>query len=314
MARQELEHLLSENTRDTVLLLQLSKLAESEADMIAAVKYQEQLTKLAPSSETEYRLATLLTRAGDNQEAAAILVRLAAKEEDKEKLLRNIDSLLASQQEETALAILEPKLRETPGDWELVYRQGVAFAHRGNTAAASECFQSLLRGALADDELSTAAKNRQKNATPQKRQPCGALRPQGWRLDSTYELRRAVGLEADNMFFGSSGPHIWMPSDFGLARMACAGWLYRFAEQSSQTDAFLANWKKVASGSAATPRGLWDWIYLQAVREDDDDVFVAARMLCERGRHNRKAAVLDEAGHARRRRRRLFRPSIKPGR
>ena len=130
MARQELERLLSENMRDTTLLFQLSKLAESESDVISAVKYQEQLAKLAPGSETEYRLATLLSRAGDNQEAAAILVRLAAKEEDKEKLLRNIDSLLATQQEETALALIEPKLREHPGDWELLYRQGVALAKR----------------------------------------------------------------------------------------------------------------------------------------------------------------------------------------
>src|SRR5439155_3836798 len=105
MARQELERLFSENTRDTVLLLQLSKLAESESDVASAVKYQEKLAKLAPGSETEYRLATLLTRAGDNQEAAETLIRLAAEEADKEKLLRNIDSLLASKQEEIALAI-----------------------------------------------------------------------------------------------------------------------------------------------------------------------------------------------------------------
>src|SRR5262245_16592398 len=119
MARQELERLLSEHNRDTQLLLQLSKLAERESDLTTAVKYQEQLAKLAPSGETEYRLATLLSRAGDNQEAAAILVRLAAKEEDREKMLRNIDSLLGSGQEDTALAVIEPKLRENPGAGEL---------------------------------------------------------------------------------------------------------------------------------------------------------------------------------------------------
>src|SRR4029079_2528627 len=112
MARQELERLLAENTRDTQLLLQLSKLAEGEADLATAIKHQEQLAKLAPGAETEYRLATLLSRAGDNQEAASIFVRLATKEEDKEKSLRNIDSLLTGGAHDNALAGVEPKPRE----------------------------------------------------------------------------------------------------------------------------------------------------------------------------------------------------------
>ena len=46
MARQELESLLSEDTRDTALIQQLSKLAEAEQDLATAIKYQEQLAKL----------------------------------------------------------------------------------------------------------------------------------------------------------------------------------------------------------------------------------------------------------------------------
>src|SRR4029077_11705658 len=47
MARQELESLIGDNTRDTTLLLQLSKLAEMESDFSDAVKYQQQLARLA---------------------------------------------------------------------------------------------------------------------------------------------------------------------------------------------------------------------------------------------------------------------------
>ncbi len=137
MARQELEGLLSEHTGDTQLLLQLSKLAESEADLSTAVKYQEQLSKLSPGPETEYRLATLLGRAGSAQEAAAILMRLAAKEQDSEKMLRNIDQLLGSGEHETALAVIEPRLRENPMNWELLYRQGVALAPNSRRRPAS---------------------------------------------------------------------------------------------------------------------------------------------------------------------------------
>ena len=88
MARQELERLLSEHSRDTQLLQQLSKLAEAESDLTSAVTFQEQVAQAAPGPEAEYRLATLLSRAGRSQEAAEILVRLTAKEEDREKFLR----------------------------------------------------------------------------------------------------------------------------------------------------------------------------------------------------------------------------------
>jgi tetratricopeptide (TPR) repeat protein len=44
-ARQELEKLLTEETRDTRLLMQLVKLCESDGDLEAAVKFQQQLLK-----------------------------------------------------------------------------------------------------------------------------------------------------------------------------------------------------------------------------------------------------------------------------
>src|SRR5262249_53458941 len=198
-----------------------------------AVKYQEQLAKLAPSGETEYRLATLLSRAGDNQEAAAILVRLAAKEEDREKMLRNIDSLLGSGQEDTALAVIEPKLSENPGDWELLYREGVALVKK-RPAEAQRPLLALLELSLSDEELSAAAKARQAMqrrsggsggtsttvvttiGTTTTYQSVQSQTGPFARLSVSYELRQALGI--DNMNYGFNPTRmIWTPPSFGQA-------------------------------------------------------------------------------------------------
>ena len=66
-ARQQLERLLTENTRDTHLLGQLSTLCEQEGDLAAAVKYQRQLNVAAPNNfDNKLRLAQLLTRSGEH--------------------------------------------------------------------------------------------------------------------------------------------------------------------------------------------------------------------------------------------------------
>ncbi len=287
MARQELERLLSENTRDTQLLLQLSKLAESESDLTSAVKFQEQLARLAPGQETEFRLATLLSRAGENEQAAAILVRLTLKEEDREKLLRNIDSLLANQQEQTALAVLEPKLRENAGDWELLYREGVALA-KTKPEQAAERFQAILAQTLSDDELSTASKARQ---AAQRRSPSTtatsfdyATHP-FYRLADSYSIRAALQLDPDRYAYASSSGTVtvWTPTTFGRARMAALGWLYRFALEANQSDEFVADRRKRAQQPAATHREQWDWVYLETIRGEAGDLLASFKRLAEQG-------------------------------
>jgi tetratricopeptide (TPR) repeat protein len=173
MSRQELESLLTQNTRDTQLLQQLSKLAETEGDLPAAVKYQEQLVQLAPGPETEYRLATLLSANGQGEESAAIIVRLTTREEDPEKLLRNIDSLLAAGQYETALLITEAKLREAPQDWELIYREGIALAKQNKNADAEQRFKAIVARRTAGRRKPRAQRAPAAEVPPCK---CGALR------------------------------------------------------------------------------------------------------------------------------------------
>src|SRR5690606_12081466 len=133
MARHELETLLTEETRDTQLLQQLSKLAESSGEVQDAVKYQERLARIAPGPETEYRLAMLLASSGATEESTAIIVRLALREESPERLLRSIDMLLPTNPQ-AAADIAQAKLRDDPQNWELLYRAGESLADKPQQA------------------------------------------------------------------------------------------------------------------------------------------------------------------------------------
>jgi len=272
MARQELESLLSDNTRDTQLLQQLSGLATAENDLSAAVKYQEQLVRLAPGPETEYKLATLLSQNGAHQESSAILVRLASKEEDPEKLIRNIDSLLGTEQTETALLIIQARLRDDPRNWELLYREGAALA-RSSQADAVKRFEAILAMPNPDDELSTASKNQLAKAakaagsggTASAQATQAAMRTL-YRGQSQYEILYAAGLMSQD-YYGGGRTAPWGPSSYGDARMAAIAWIYRFALDAGKAPEVLERFNKPIEEAQVPPRALWDAAYLQSITE-----------------------------------------------
>lgn len=271
MARQELESLLSDNTRDTQLLQQLSNLATTENDLSAAVKYQEQLVRLAPGPETEYKLATLLAQNGSAQESSAILVRLATKEEDLEKLMRNIDSLLGSGQTETALLIIQAKLREDPRSWELLYREGTALSK--TPAEAAKRFEAILALPNEDDELSATAKAQSaKAAKSGGAQGAQVLMRPIYRGQNSYEILAATGIVSREYYYGSSGgPQVsWGPSTFGDARMAAIGWLYRFALDGGKEREVAQRFEEPVEKEGASPRALWDAAYLETIKEQSE--------------------------------------------
>ncbi len=289
MARQELERLLSENSRDTQLLQQLSKLAEAESDLTSAITYQEQVAKAAPGPEAEYRLATLLSRAARSQEAAEIIVRLTAREEDYQKYLRNVDSLLTAREFQTALNVIEPKLRENPKDWELLYREGVAlFDERPEEAKAR--FRALLALDIEDDEPGAATKARE-----QARKRRSATSSSSnlselpfVRVDRVYEVQRAVGINM-NYYSSSQRSTFWEPSRFSEARIGALGWLYRLAQSDGETEKLVDEFRTAAEPEDASTRAIWDWVYLEAVRGANQDTLLpAARRLAKAG---------DLAGH-----------------
>ncbi|WP_425618770.1 DUF1583 domain-containing protein [Anatilimnocola sp. NA78] len=267
MARQELEGLLSENTRDTQLLQQLSKLAEAERDFAGAVKYQEQLVKVAPGAETEYRLAALLADNGSSQESAAIIVRLTRQEADPEKVLKSIDGLLASNQKSTALLIIEAKLREDPKNWELLYREGVGLSDK--PAEAAKRFEAILAMTVSDTTPAVGEKIRL--AKQAKAATAGALRTANSysRLEQAGSIRHAIGIiQVD--YYGGPTVRSWGPTYFWQARMAAIGWLYKFAQEAKQQPQLLQRFEQAANGTNPAPGTAWDRLYAAAMSGEFD--------------------------------------------
>src|SRR5262249_1467492 len=124
-ARQELERLLSANPRDTALLQQLSILSETDGDLTNAAKNQRQLNHITPRDDGTARLAQLFLRAGEANEAEMIWAKMAAGKQDLHRVLQTVDNLLANDKPQTALGILDRLLRDHPGHWEALYREGV---------------------------------------------------------------------------------------------------------------------------------------------------------------------------------------------
>src|SRR5205085_12241340 len=140
-----LERLLAENQRDSQLLHQLSTLAENEGDIAAATKYQQQLARQSPNKENDTRLAVLLAKGGELEEAGAIWTRLTLNEQDPHKVLQSLDSLAGNNKFDTALAVTERMLRDKPQNWEALYREGVALAELNKPAEAGRRFRALLQ-------------------------------------------------------------------------------------------------------------------------------------------------------------------------
>jgi predicted Zn-dependent protease len=271
LARQELQTLVNDDSRDTTLLQQLSKLAEADRDLPAAIRFQEQLTKAAPAPETELRLAQLYSTAGDTREASAIFVRLAQREEDPERLLRIVDGLLATDKHDEVLAILEPKVRENAKNWELLYREGVAlFANR--KAEAATRFRAILALTAPDDDIGAYEKARIARAN---RGGAGAalaantansmrLNPI-YRVSYIYDIRQGIGLDSERVAQLGVVRTIWSPSAYFQARAAAIGWLSRIATGPGEQEALVKELRERSDSPNATPRDNWDWIYYTTV-------------------------------------------------
>lgn len=319
-ARQELEGLLSEDTRDTQLLNQLAKLCQASSDMDAAVEYQRQLVAIAPGHETEFPLAGMLMSSGQIDEAREIFVKLTQREEDPVRQMRALDSLLTQSNFESAIGVIEPILAQNRDDWELLYREGVAWAGLEKTEEAVNRFQRILALRLPFDSLGRSAAEKLKQAqakaksdnlrgvntaAPQKQSPLAMAR-------QSSQVQVATGLTADNRFSSSAQtPPVWVPEAFGMARMAALGWLMRFeneaesareqaadAKPSSETangtpavgdkaaasrNSIVDTVREAALHENATRDAIYDWLYTAQLKNDYPAVFDIARRMARAG-------------------------------
>ncbi|WP_373650417.1 DUF1583 domain-containing protein [Schlesneria sp. DSM 10557] len=287
-ARQELEKLLTEDTRDIQLLSQLVKLCESEGDLESAVKFQQQLLKSSPGKDSNMRLAQLLMKWGEKDEANALMSRVIAEEKDPDTVLKSVDAMLKQENYAQALSILQKLTRDQPKNWELLYREGVALAksksaENENAAEARSRFKAILALKLKDDELGLAGQSQGKKPQGRGRAlvtPSQTLNPLMQRAQHSWQIRQAVGLDNENYYGGQQQP-IWIPSDFGTARMASLGWLTALARHEGKEAEFLNEQRQLGEVSEKE-RELFDWYYLSVVTNNSKPMYLILKKLSMR--------------------------------
>ena len=295
-ARQELESLLSTDTRDTNLLQQLSKLCQASSDTQDAINYQRQLAEIAPGHETEYPLAKMLQSAGDVEAASEIFVRLTRREENPWRLLKSLDSLMKQQSFDSVIAITEPLLSESRDDWELLYREAVAYASQEKIPEAKTRLKRLLALNFPHDQLGIGAKEKLKrqqakaksdnlrgiqSQMPTRQSPLSLL---SW----ASQVQQATGLVDNSYYSYQQGlPSFWAPDVYGVARMAAYGWLLKFEDQaddnSKEAESIVDQVSSAADQEGVSRDLIYDWMYVKSLKGDYKTLFRIAKMLAKSG-------------------------------
>ncbi|MGH7127022.1 MAG: tetratricopeptide repeat protein, partial [Planctomycetaceae bacterium] len=283
-ARESLEGLLTEDTRDTGLLRQLSTLAETEGDYESSARYQQRVNEIAPSQDGTVRLAQLYTRAGDIENAEAVWVKLVEQTREPHHDLQAIDSLMSHSKHETVIALTGKLLRDDPQNWEALFREGLALSHLDRNDEARERFEAILAIKLDDDEQSAAAKARAKRQSAHSssaRQSALQVRQPEFttRLGKMHEIRRALGLNFEQYYYSMSSSRTWSPGDFGQARMAALAWLHGDAEREDRLEAFLERVRPQDDDPTDDEQAHRDWLYLQTVTNNQQECYETARVL-----------------------------------
>ena len=296
-ARQELEKLLTEETRDIPLLSQLVMLCEAGGDLEAAVKFQQQLLKIVPGKEETIRLAQLLMKSGETEEAKALMGQAVVDEKDPNAALKSIDSLLNQGNNDQALAMIHKLTAEQPQNWDLIYREGVALAKsKDKSAEAKSRFEAILALNLSDDEESLLAKNPvKKSQAAATMQPLlRAPKSVAQRIQTVTQIREALGLGASPVMTSrgtvllsrlgrNAQPLSWTPQDYGEARIACLGWLYVIARngEKENEEAFL-NERRAIGETSDRSRELTDWLHLTQLTVNRNDFYLVLKKLSQR--------------------------------
>ncbi len=282
-ARQELEKLLTEDTRDTQLLTQLVKLCESDGDFESAIKFQQQLLKSMPGKEGMMRLSQLLSKSGETDEAIAIMSRLTIEEKDPETVLKSIDAMLSQGNYENVLLVASKLARDQPTNWEVLYREGFSLGKtKDKTAEAKAVFESILAMKFSDDELCLADKNKAKKGQGITRSSTANYdfsNPLNQRASLLTAFRQSIGLQ-ENRNVGSQSQFL-TPRDFGQARLASFGWLLLFARNAG-TEAEFLNLRREVGMQASSRREIFDWYYLGGLAGNGRDKYLILKKLSQR--------------------------------
>lgn len=236
-ARLALETLLAANSRDSQLLLQLSRIAEEDGDLESAADYQLRANSVVASDEGETRLANLMIRLGDLSEAEALWNRLASNSSRPAEAIAAIDQLIALESIDSAREICDRLLTQSPDRWEVLIRRGILEWRYGDREIAANIFQRILDLRLDANTPSAALSAKLQAADPGEQRELHRL-PALARLELVPDLAEAFRESSPSSWFGPKAAPA-MPRDYGAARIVAIIGRYLVARQSRSESAML---------------------------------------------------------------------------
>ena len=311
MAREVLKKLSGAERQDTLILDELSKLAEQEGDFPAAVEYQKQLLLLVPSDDGTVRLANLLVRTGELDTADDLWARLSQTDTEPHRLIRSIDNLITVNNLGTARRICNQMLQRNKRDWEVLLRLAVIhWKEAGHTDAVASCDQLLALDIPADTPSyeqaylqsrrsmlpkGTATTNESRAESSITAKTPNLIRD-GARLRALAQSLNLSAGRARSTFSKTSLS--WSADTFTDARHYVLLIRVAAAERENHTHRLLDKLRRTATSAISTDAGpAWDWYFAAASlqtmgRPFAEEILAASALLGQRPEPEAKLAYL----------------------
>ena len=118
------------------------------------------------------------------------------------------------------------------------------------------------------------------------------------RVGKIWNVRRATGMDPQYYNYNQGGgtQPIYVPADYGEARMACLGWLYEEARAKGTADGFIKQLRTAKEKPGANRESLWEWYYFNLLRYEGKQVFPAALVLAKRNEPAGMLALVNAVG------------------
>lgn len=294
-ARMELEKLLAEESKDTQLLGELSKLSEAERDYPTAIKYQRRIVEVASTPQEDNRLAELFVKQGDIKAAEKIWARMAVATPEFHTALKSVDGLMSKERWEAASAIVEQLEGAHPGDWELLYRRAVIADWQKDEEGAKKHFTALMNMPVPRDTKAAqvvAATKLIKRGRGQSNQPMFASIPLQDRIDQISSMRYVTGHSRVAQDYHKRRALDWKPGDFGQARLAATGWLYKKDGRGWKENGIHKAVRTATYPDDAPTEALWNLYEFQRLQYSGDQSYLVAERLAKRGSMDAHYALL----------------------
>lgn len=260
MARQLLERLAREDSRDTKLLEQLVSLSRAEFDFEVAAEYQKRLVAAAPSPESEYLLANLLLEVGQIDEAEAMWLKLSQRGNEPSALMAAISTLLNKEQFETAAVVIENAMARQPRNWELLASAMIAYVKLDRKDDARRVAELVLAMDVDPAEPTEKVKeaiekqaSRRNNKNPNQYNPYADLGQPPRLLQSIQQIKQAMTSTNRSM---RPGQNTFTPSCFQDVQALAYCMPLMAADKGFDASAFIKQYAAEALESAVPDR-LW---------------------------------------------------------